>query len=60
MVVNFRARGISRGALKLARTPTLIKRKKPKSKLNFSIFNPFFSLLDPHTHLIKEQNQKKI
>jgi hypothetical protein len=36
------------------------KEKKPKSKLNFSIFNPFFSLLDPHTHLIKEQNQKKI
>ena len=28
MVVNFRARGISRGARKLARTPTLIKKKK--------------------------------
>ena len=27
MVVNFRARGISRGARKLARTPTLIKKK---------------------------------
>jgi hypothetical protein len=27
MVVNFRARGISRGARKLARTPTLIKIK---------------------------------
>jgi len=26
MVVNFRARGISRGACKLARTPTLIKK----------------------------------
>jgi hypothetical protein len=28
MVVNFRARGISRGARKLARTPTLIKKKE--------------------------------
>jgi hypothetical protein len=27
MVVNFRAREISRGARKLARTPTLIKKK---------------------------------
>jgi len=27
MVVNFRARGISRGARKLARTPTIIKKK---------------------------------
>ena len=27
MIVNFRARGISRGARKLARTPTLIKKK---------------------------------
>ena len=26
MVVNFRARGISRGARKLARTPTIIKK----------------------------------
>jgi hypothetical protein len=28
MVVNFRARGISRGTRKLARTPTLNKKKK--------------------------------
>jgi hypothetical protein len=28
MVVNFRAHGISRGARKLARTPTLKKKKK--------------------------------
>jgi hypothetical protein len=28
MVVNFRARGISRGARKLARTPTIIIKKK--------------------------------
>jgi hypothetical protein len=28
MVVNFRARGISRGARKLTRTPTLIKKQK--------------------------------
>jgi hypothetical protein len=30
MVVNFRARGISRGARKLARTPTLNKKKKKR------------------------------
>jgi ribosomal protein S12 methylthiotransferase accessory factor YcaO len=29
MVVNFRARGISRGARKLARTPTLNEKKYP-------------------------------
>ena len=28
MVVNFRVRGISRGACKLTRTPMLIKKKK--------------------------------
>jgi hypothetical protein len=28
MVVNFKARGISRGARKLVRTPMLIKKKK--------------------------------
>jgi hypothetical protein len=28
MIVNFRARGISQGARKLTRTPTLIKKKK--------------------------------
>jgi hypothetical protein len=33
MVVNFRARGISRGACKLARTSTL-KKKKKKKKIN--------------------------
>jgi hypothetical protein len=32
MVVNFRARGISRGARKLARTPTLIYIKKKKKQ----------------------------
>ena len=32
MVVNFRTRGISRGARKLARTPTLIKKKKKKER----------------------------
>jgi hypothetical protein len=32
MVVNFRARGISRGARKLARTPTIIKKKKKKKE----------------------------
>jgi hypothetical protein len=33
MVVNFRARGISRGVRKLARTPTLIKKEKKESEL---------------------------
>jgi hypothetical protein len=32
MVVNFRARGISRGARKLTRTPTLNYSKKNKKK----------------------------
>ena len=32
MVVNFRVREISRGARKLARTPTLNKKKKKKKK----------------------------
>jgi len=32
MVVNFRAREISRGTRKLARTPTLNKKKKKTSK----------------------------
>jgi len=33
MVVNFRARGISRGARKLTRTPTLNYSKKNKNKI---------------------------
>jgi hypothetical protein len=33
MVVNFRARGISRCVRKLARTPTLIKKEKKESEL---------------------------
>jgi hypothetical protein len=33
MIVNFRACGISRDARKLARTPTLIKKKKKKEML---------------------------
>jgi hypothetical protein len=37
MVVNFRARGISRGARKLARTPTIIKKKKKLKKKNSTI-----------------------
>jgi len=32
MVVNFRTRGISRGARKLAQTPTLIKKKEKKEE----------------------------
>jgi len=37
MVVNFRARGISRGARKLARTPTIIKKKNPFYMMAYSI-----------------------
>jgi len=37
MVVNFRARGISRGARKLARTPTLNKKKKKNHTLPTSV-----------------------
>ena len=32
MVVNFKASGISRGTRKLARTPTLIKKKKKEER----------------------------
>ena len=35
MIVNFKARGISRGARKLARTPTLNKKKKKNRVLFF-------------------------
>jgi hypothetical protein len=38
MVVNFRARGISRGARKLARTPTLNKKKISASKQSINAF----------------------
>ena len=34
MVVNFRARGISRGARKLTRTPTLIEKKKEVKQID--------------------------
>jgi hypothetical protein len=33
MVVNFKARGISRGMLKLARTPTLNYKKKNRNRV---------------------------
>ena len=36
MIVNFRARGISRGVRKLARTPTL--KKKNKLQILFSLY----------------------
>jgi hypothetical protein len=39
MVVNFRAREISRGARKLARTSTLIKNKKTLFQTFFSYFS---------------------
>jgi len=35
MVVNFRAGGISRGARKLARTPTLIVKKNSIKSINY-------------------------
>jgi hypothetical protein len=45
MVVNFKARGISRGTGKLARTSTLIKTKKPCFKPSFPIFRKKMSKL---------------
>jgi len=50
MVVNFRARGISRGALKLARTPTLIKKKKKKLNKMCHIENlsTMTNVISPH------------
>jgi hypothetical protein len=36
MIVNFRARGISRGARKLVRTPTLNKKKKGLVQFHFT------------------------
>jgi hypothetical protein len=39
MIVNFRNRGISRGAHKLARTPTLIKKKKKIQNLFYILFS---------------------
>ena len=38
MIVNFRAREISRGARKLARTPTLNLKKK-KHPMEFNLFH---------------------
>jgi len=37
MIVNFRARRISRDMRKLARTPTLIKKKRKKCNLKLSL-----------------------
>jgi len=48
MVVNFRARGISRGARKLARTPTLNYTKKKKLFGNRVSLNPIFQILNLH------------
>jgi hypothetical protein len=39
MVINFKARGISRGACKLARTPTLIKKNQFFQKINLIELN---------------------
>jgi hypothetical protein len=44
MVVNFRARRISRGARKLARTPTLKKKKEKKT----SVFHADNKETNPH------------
>jgi hypothetical protein len=47
MVVNFRTHGISRGARKLARTPTLIKKSvclEKKINLLFLIFYDGFKI----------------
>jgi len=45
MVANFRARGISRGACKLAQTPTLIKKKKMSLVYLLSPFKYLLSAL---------------
>jgi aryl carrier-like protein len=37
MVANFRARGISRSARKLAQTPTLIKKKNVTRLFTFTV-----------------------
>jgi hypothetical protein len=50
MVVNFRVRGISRGARKLARTPTLTKKKS----LNFKSLKPLKGI-----EMLNNPNQTK-
>jgi hypothetical protein len=52
MVVNFRARGISRGAHKLTRTFTLIKNKK-------TLFQTFFSYFSQENEQTKRYKLKK-
>jgi hypothetical protein len=55
MIVNFRARGISRGARKLARTPTLIKKNSFLSQFFFTTFSSLSSHIkqDLMSHVIK-------
>jgi len=50
MVVNFRARGISRGARKLARTPTLNIKKKTRREVKITISPKYFPFLEIHHH----------
>jgi F0F1-type ATP synthase membrane subunit c/vacuolar-type H+-ATPase subunit K len=45
MIVNFRAYEISRGARKLARTPTLIKKKHTLFVIFFIVWNTFLVYL---------------
>jgi hypothetical protein len=56
MIVNFRARGINRGARKLTRTPTLIKKKNSfLSQFFFTTFSSLSSHIkqDLMSHVIK-------
>jgi hypothetical protein len=59
MVGNFMVREISRGARKLTRTPTLIKKKK-KIVVNYSWshFNANLTYLSYGTHLSKKYKPK--
>ena len=59
MVVNFRARGISRGARKLAWTPTLIIKKgfQDKKFMKSSWFNRMVNQPIYHINKIKFKNE---
>ena len=57
MVINFKAREISRGARKLARTPILIK--KTEKLVVFVMNQSRYAQANPNTHInkIKQKNQ---
>jgi len=59
MVVNFKTRGISRGACKLIRTPTLIKKKLLKTR-RISDNNKFIEKPPLKTIVIRLIRNKRI